>query len=71
MSQSNYSGRAEDLPVGSVVAAQGLAWIKGADEWWSATGVAREHPYPNGEIDLRLGSGAQVLRVGTGQGGSR
>lgn len=65
---SNYSGRAADLQEGSVVAAQGLAWIKASD-WWYATGIAREHPYPNEEIDEYLGSGAQVLRYGNREDG--
>jgi hypothetical protein len=58
--------RAADLPEGSVVAEIGLAWIKGSQDWWYATGIHREHPYLNEEIDQRLAAGAGVLRVGTG-----
>jgi hypothetical protein len=59
--------RAADLPEGSVVAEIGLAWIKGSQDWWYATGIRREHAYLNEEIDHRLATGAAVLRVGNGQ----
>jgi hypothetical protein len=60
---------AAELPECSVVAEVGLAWIKGSQDWWYATGIGREHPYFNEEIDHRLAAGAGVLRVGTGQEG--
>lgn len=56
--------RAADLPEGSVVALNKIAWIKGRD-WWHATGIGS--PYLDSDVDQRIDAGAQVLRVGTGE----
>ena len=61
-----YSGRAADLPEGSVVANAGSAWIKrspGTSPWRSTAGIY----VPDELVDEALSRGADVLRVGDGR----
>lgn len=59
--------RAADLPEGSVVATEQVAWIKEArfiDVPWTCS--QRGELVGNRDVDRALADGAQVLRVGTG-----
>jgi hypothetical protein len=63
--------RAADLPEGSVVATTKRVWIKRRDRidgpYWIAA-EAYAFPVSNLAIDSELRHGADVLRVGDGQG---
>lgn len=59
-----FSGRAADLPVGSVVATSEDALIKGSAAW---TCTFDDLPYSDAGIDEVLTRGAAVLRVGDGR----
>lgn len=69
MSSSNYSGRAADLPEGSVVKVGMTEWTKYqvvTDPDRSAWETDMKDRRPDWYIDRLLANGALVLRVGTG-----
>lgn len=58
--------RAADLPVGSIVATTYQAWIRSFDGGW--LGTNDEHGATDEWVQLAMENGAEVLRVGDGQG---
>lgn len=62
--------RAANLPTGSVVADMATAWIKTEEHTWDdRSQVWRPGGWSDDQMDAKLGDGAEVLRVGTGQEG--